>query len=158
LDDWLADEPALAVEDRFKEALSRSRRRDREDGASTTGPHRSDFLVAHQGKDMPARLCSTGEQKALLISIVLAHARLLALEFGIAPVLLLDEVVAHLDADRRTALFEEILALRAQAWMTGTERSAFAELSESAQFMSLRDSRVSEDGRLRPDDANRRSW
>ena len=148
----------MAAEDRFKEMLFQSRGRDREDGNSSNGPHRSDFLVVHQGKEMPARLCSTGEQKALLISIVLAHARLLALEFGLAPVLLLDEVVAHLDADRRAALFEEILALRAQAWMTGTERAAFEALGESAQFMSLRDSRVSENGRSRPDDANQGSW
>jgi DNA replication and repair protein RecF len=107
------------------------------------GPHRSDLLVTHRDKALPARLCSTGEQKALLLSVIIAHARLLALELGAAPVLLLDEVIAHLDRDRRRALFEEILALGMQAWVTGTDEAVFAELGPSrrAPARSLSDDR-----------------
>ena len=86
---------------------------------------------------MPAALCSTGEQKALLLSIVLAHARLLTLERGAAPLLLLDEVAAHLDPARRSALYEEIRGLGAQAWLTGTEHSVFAPLGDAAQFVRV---------------------
>jgi DNA replication and repair protein RecF len=91
---------------------------------------------------MPAEFCSTGEQKALLIAIVLANARLMAAERGLPPVLLLDEVAAHLDAQRRTALFEEILALDAQAWLTGTDAGIFAELGDRACFFRVEDARV----------------
>ena len=86
---------------------------------------------------MPADQCSTGEQKALLIAVVLADARLQAAERGAAPLLLLDEVAAHLDAEKRQALFTEILALGAQAWLTGTDRATFAELESHAQFFSV---------------------
>src|SRR3546814_13670732 len=96
--------------------LAESRRQDAESGGAAIGPHRSDLAVHHAAKDMPAALCSTGEQKALLISIVLADARLRAAERGAPPILLLDEIAAHLDAVRRAALFEEICALGAPAW------------------------------------------
>ena len=86
---------------------------------------------------MPADQCSTGEQKALLIAVVLADARLQAAERGAAPLLLLDEVVAHLDAEKRQALFAEILSLGAQAWLTGTDRETFAELESSVQFFRV---------------------
>ena len=158
LGEWLNQEPALIVEDRFKEALARARKGDRDAGAAAVGPHRSDFVVTHRAKQSAAKLCSTGEQKALLISIVLAHARLLTLEHRAPPVLLLDEVVAHLDAERREALFTEILDLRAQAWMTGTERTAFAALGDSAQFRTFLDSRPVAEGQNFPDDVNRGSW
>ena len=91
---------------------------------------------------MPAGLCSTGEQKALLIALLLTHARLLTQACGLAPVLLLDEVVAHLDVERRRALFTEILDLGAQAWMTGTDGEVFRSLGDAAQFFYLREQRL----------------
>jgi DNA replication and repair protein RecF len=103
----------------------------------------SDLLVRHTAKRTDARDCSTGEQKALLISIVLAQARQLShMREGFAPILLLDEIVAHLDATRRAALFEEVLALGAQAWMTGTELSMFAPLSGHADIFEVAESRL----------------
>ena len=87
-------------------------------------------------------MCSTGEQKALLISVVLAQARLQAAVRGAPPVLLLDEVAAHLDAARRTALFDEILALGAQAWLTGTDEALFAPFGDDAQFLRVRDAAI----------------
>ena len=134
----LADRPAIDVEDRYRDALARHRDRDRAAGRTLLGPHRSDLLVTHGPKAMPAKLCSTGEQKALLISLVLAHAELAAARRGGAPpVLLLDEIAAHLDAERRAALFEDLLRLGAQSWMTGTDRSAFAELESQATFLRV---------------------
>ena len=114
--------PAVEVEDTLRRSgCATGRERDRAAGRTLDGPHRSDLLVAHAPKAMPARLCSTGEQKALLIGLILAHAELVARRREGAPILLLDEVTAHLDAERRAALFEEILRLGAQAWMTGTD-------------------------------------
>jgi DNA replication and repair protein RecF len=128
----------------FREMLERGRVRDAESGRTGFGPHVSDLLVRHIAKRMEARDCSTGEQKALLISIVLAQARQLShIREGFAPILLLDEIVAHLDAVRRSALFEEILALGAQAWMTGTELSMFAPLSGQADIFEVADSCLS---------------
>ena len=102
--------------------------------ARPSDPHRSDLAVRHTAKRADARECSTGEQKALLISMVLAHARELShMKDGPAPILLLDEIAAHLDRIRRAALFEEIVALGAQAWMTGTDLSLFEELGPRAQ-------------------------
>ncbi len=137
LEEWLEDLPALAAEERFRERLHEGRRRDAEAGGAVLGPHRSDLAVRHAGRDLPAASCSTGEQKALLIAIVLATARLLALDRDAPPILLLDEVVAHLDETRRAALFDEICALRAQAWLTGADRSLFAGLEGRAQFMDV---------------------
>jgi DNA replication and repair protein RecF len=98
---------------------------------------------------MPARLCSTGEQKALLLGLVLSHAELTAeRQNGRAPILLLDEVTAHLDAARRAALFDEIVALNTQAWMTGTDAQAFSALGERARFVSVDDGRTGLPGRL----------
>jgi DNA replication and repair protein RecF len=155
IDTWLSEAPALAVEDRFKEALARGRAKDRESGWTTLGPHRGDLLITHRDKAMPARYCSTGEQKALLLSLIIAHARLLALELGEAPVLLLDEVIAHLDGARRTALFEEILALGMQAWMTGTDQAVFAEVGPSAQFLALNEGQIVDHDRSPPADHRR---
>ena len=103
--------PAVEVEDTYIQRLRAGRERDRAAGRTLDGPHRSDLLVAHAPKGMPARLCSTGEQKALLIGLILAHAELVARRRDSAPILLLDEVTAHLDAERRAALFAEILRL-----------------------------------------------
>lgn len=131
--------PAVEVEDLYLQRLRQGRERDRAAGRTLDGPHRSDLLVAHAPKGMPARLCSTGEQKALLIGLVLAHAELVARRREAAPILLLDEVTAHLDAERRAALFEEILRLGAQAWMTGTDAAAFSWLGGKARFWGVED-------------------
>ena len=139
IEEWLAEGPALAAEDRFKEALASHRAADTETGGTAVGPHKSDLIVKHRTKGLPASQCSTGEQKALLIAVLLANARLQASERGVTPLLLLDEAVAHLDADRRSVLFSEILELGAQAWFSGTEEGLFAEFGASAQFVSIAD-------------------
>jgi DNA replication and repair protein RecF len=141
--DRLAAEKGDGAAGAFREALERSRIRDVESGRTGFGPHVSDLNVRHTAKRTDARDCSTGEQKALLISIVLAQARQLShIKEGFAPILLLDEIVAHLDATRRAALFEEILALGAQAWMTGTELSMFSPLSGHADVFEVAESRL----------------
>jgi DNA replication and repair protein RecF len=140
---WLDHGPALEAEDRLREVLARGRARDGEAGRALHGAHRSDLLVHHRDKDMAAALCSTGEQKALLIAIVLAHARLLGLARGSAPVILLDEVAAHLDEGRRVALAERILGLGAQAWLTGTDTSLFEAFAGKAQNFEVSSGRVS---------------
>ncbi|HSR71329.1 MAG TPA: DNA replication/repair protein RecF [Kiloniellales bacterium] len=139
---WLDEVPALDAEERLRERLAAVRGEDAETGGAALGPHRSDLLVRHVGRDQPAELCSTGEQKALLIAIVLAHARLLAAQRGAPPVLLLDEVAAHLDPARRQALYDEILGLGAQAWLTGTEPAIFAEFGTAAQFIHVGNARL----------------
>ncbi len=138
LEGWLEEEmSALDVEDRYRAALEASRRQDALAGATGQGPHRSDLGVLHKDKGMPAELCSTGEQKALLISIILGDARLQAGLQGQAPILLLDEITAHLDATRRAALFDEIEEMKTQAWMTGTDYALFSELGSRAQFLTV---------------------
>jgi DNA replication and repair protein RecF len=119
------------------QALAEGRRRDMAAGRTLIGPHRADMAAVYVAKGVAADQCSTGEQKALLLSLVLANARALAADLGQAPVLLLDEVAAHLDADRRIALYDEICALGAQALMTGTEASLFDGLQGRAQQMSV---------------------
>jgi DNA replication and repair protein RecF len=141
----LGARPAVDVEDYYAGLLVAERERDRAAGRTLDGPHRSDLMVGHGPKEMPAKVCSTGEQKALLVGLVLAHADLVAHRSeGAAPILLLDEIAAHLDPLRRAALFEEIVALGAQAWMTGTESEAFSALGNRAQFWGV------EEGRIRP--------
>lgn len=135
----LARLPAVEVEDAYVRTLARARERDRAAGRTLDGPHRSDLVVVHGEKDTAARLCSTGEQKALLLGLVLAHAELVAARRGEAPVLLLDEITAHLDDRRRSALFAEVLRLGAQAWMTGTDMAAFAALDGRARFFTVDD-------------------
>ena len=135
---WLAEGPALEAEERFAASLKAARRPD----AAPEGPHRSDFVARHAAKGVPASLCSTGEQKALLIAILLANARLERARRGMAPLLLLDEAAAHLDAERREALFEELTAIGAQAWLTGQEPAPFAPLRGRAQFLALRNGRI----------------
>jgi DNA replication and repair protein RecF len=139
----LESQAALAVEDDLRARLAAARGRDAASGGAAVGPHRADFIVSHLERGLPAALCSTGEQKALLISIVLAHARLFALHRGAAPLLLLDEVAAHLDGIRRRALFDEVLELGAQAWLTGTEAAVFATLGERARFFRVHEANVS---------------
>jgi DNA replication and repair protein RecF len=141
-DDELGAGPALAAEDRLRRRLARQRRPDAEAGRALAGPHRSDLAVRHRAKAMPAALCSTGEQKALLVALVLAAARLLKLQRGAAPILLLDEIAAHLDEARRAALFGEIEALGAQAWMTGTDPVLFAGLGGRAAFFAVAEGRL----------------
>ncbi len=142
IETWLDEGPALAAEDRLRAALERSRRTDAESGGAGVGPHRSDLLVHDVASGVPAARCSTGQQKALLIAIVLASARMQAAERGSVPLLLLDEVAAHLDSGRREALFEELLAIGAQAWLAGTDAETFAPLKGKAQFLGVADATV----------------
>ncbi|MGI4949715.1 MAG: hypothetical protein ACRYHC_13675, partial [Janthinobacterium lividum] len=127
---WSGDPAALA------EALGRGRARDAAAGRALVGPHRDDLMVTHAEKGQPAALCSTGEQKALLLGLVLAHAGLVRTRTGRPPILLLDEVAAHLDPLRRAALFER-LAGRGQVWMTGTEAALFADAGGDATRVVL---------------------
>jgi DNA replication and repair protein RecF len=125
--------PALAVEDRLREALAAGRGRDAAAGGAAVGAHRADLGLVHLPKDMPAELCSTGEQKALLVSVVLAHAALIGAARGFAPLLLLDEVAAHLDLARRQALYAALADLPAQVFLTGTEPDIFTALQGVAE-------------------------
>ncbi|MEO7054338.1 MAG: DNA replication/repair protein RecF [Rhizomicrobium sp.] len=135
----------FATQDALRDALARSRVRDAESGRTNAGPHLTDLATRHTQKRTEARDCSTGEQKALLISIMLAFAReLTQVRDGMAPLLLLDEIAAHLDVIRRTALFEEIADLSAQAWMTGTDLSLFE--GARAQIFEVRDGTFREAG------------
>ncbi|MFP4098705.1 MAG: DNA replication/repair protein RecF [Alphaproteobacteria bacterium] len=132
-----ADISALAVEERFKKILAGSRQRDALTGGAQDGPHKSDLMVVYNAKNMVADQCSTGEQKALLIGLILAHARLIKAEQGAAPLLLLDEVAAHLDEHRRAALYDILGALGAQCWLTGTEEQLFSDIRKQAQFFDV---------------------
>jgi DNA replication and repair protein RecF len=127
---------AMAATD-LAAALSASRPADLRAGRTLVGPHRADLRAVYAAKGVPADQCSTGEQKALLLSLVLANGRALVADLGTPPILLLDEVAAHLDADRRAALYDEICALGAQAWMTGTGRELFEALGDRAQQIAV---------------------
>lgn len=131
------DPPASA--DELLAALAASRARDMVAGRALIGPHRSDLYGVYAAKDVPARDCSTGEQKALLVSLILANARALSDRIGAPPIILLDEVAAHLDAERRAALYDEICATGAQAWMTGTGPELFVELEDRTQRFEVTD-------------------
>ncbi|CCV15593.1 DNA replication/repair protein RecF [Mesorhizobium sp. STM 4661] len=137
LEGAVANSPAVDVEERFRRALAEGRDRDRAAGRTLDGPHRSDLVVRHRPKAMPAELCSTGEQKALLVGIVLSHARLTGEMSGMTPILLLDEIAAHLDGGRRAALFSILEELNCQALMTGTDASLFSSLKGRAQFLTV---------------------
>ncbi len=134
--------PAVEVEEEFRRRLATGRERDRAAGRTLEGPHRSDLLTRHRPKGMPAELCSTGEQKALLVGLMLSHARLVGEMTGAVPILLLDEIAAHLDQGRRAALFEILGELGCQAFMTGTEAALFAALDGRAQFLTVDHGRV----------------
>ncbi|MBO0742316.1 MAG: DNA replication/repair protein RecF [Hyphomicrobiaceae bacterium] len=143
LETELSVRPAIEVEDAYCELLGHERERDRAAGRTLEGPHRSDLAVEHGPKQMPAKICSTGEQKALLIGLVLAHCDVVRQrQHGTAPILLLDEIVAHLDPLRRAALLAEIIALNAQAWMSGTDPQPFSALSGQGQFLHLEEGRI----------------
>jgi DNA replication and repair protein RecF len=129
--------PAVEVEDRYRAVLRDNRARDAAAGRTLDGPHLSDLAVAYAPKGIAAADASTGEQKALLIGLVLAHAGLIAAMSGFAPVLLLDEVVAHLDPGRRAALYAELATLGAQAWLTGADAAAFAEIAARADVFDV---------------------
>jgi DNA replication and repair protein RecF len=139
VEDWLEAMPALAAEAKLASALAANRQGDAQAGGALVGPHRSDLDVSLAEKEIAASLASTGEQKALLISILLAHTRLQRAVRGEPPLLLLDEIAAHLDANRRAALFEALLGLDSQAWLTGTDEALFAPLRCQAQFLSVHD-------------------
>lgn len=139
LEDRLNGSAAIDVEEAYRRILQDNRGLDMRAGRTLEGPHRSDFNVVHVLKSMPAALCSTGEQKALLMGIILAHARLIGEISGMTPILLLDEVSAHLDPLRRMALFEILDQLQAQAFMTGTDQALFAGIEGRAQILVLND-------------------
>ena len=142
LDGWIEqlvlDHPAVEIEDRYRSVLKDNRARDAAAGRTLDGPHLTDFSVVYPGKAIAAADASTGEQKALLIGLVLAHAGLISEMTGFAPVLLLDEVVAHLDPARRVALYDALGWLGAQVWMTGADPAAFAEVVARADVWVVR--------------------
>ena len=146
VDGWLSLGPALEAEDHFRAALVADRERDVRFGRTHAGPQRTDLVVHHALKGEAAKRCSTGEQKALLIALVLANARMRAAEEGGAPVLLLDEVAAHLDQDRRDALFGSLLGLGGQVWFAGTDAETFAGLRGRAQFFTVANGAISDGG------------
>jgi DNA replication and repair protein RecF len=144
IEDDLQRLTAVEAEDAYARTLAATRERDRAAGRTLDGPHRSDLAVEHGPKALAARHCSTGEQKALLLGLLLAHAELLTeRQGGAAPIMLLDEITAHLDAYRRAALFAEILRLGAQAWMTGTDAEAFGALAGRARFWRVEEGQIS---------------
>jgi DNA replication and repair protein RecF len=140
---WLEEMPALAAEAKFTAALAANRQGDGQAGGAAIGPHRSDLAVSLAEKGIAAEFASTGEQKALLIAILLAHAALQRAMRGEPPLLLLDEIAAHLDASRRAALFDSLVRLDSQAWLTGTDAALFAPLRRHAQFLSVQDGTLS---------------
>lgn len=153
IEDNLARLSAVEAEDAYARTLRDMRERDRGAARALDGPHRSDLFVTHGPKDLAARHCSTGEQKSLLLGLVLAHAELLTeRQEGAAPILLLDEITAHLDASRRAALFHEILRLKAQAWMTGTDAQAFEALIGTAGFWTVEEGKIGPSRQLRSPD------
>jgi DNA replication and repair protein RecF len=137
MDKLVASHPAVEVEDRYRTIMRDNRPRDAAAGRTLDGPHLTDLLVTYAAKGIAAADGSTGEQKALLISLVLAHTRLIAEMSGVAPVLLLDEVVAHLDPLRRAALYDELGGLGAQIWITGADAAAFADILGRADIFEV---------------------
>jgi DNA replication and repair protein RecF len=138
----LPQHPAREIEDRYRAVLRDNRTRDAAAGRTLDGPHLTDLVVAYAPKDIPAADASTGEQKALLIGLVLAHAGLIGEMTGFAPVLLLDEVVAHLDPGRRAALYAELDTLGAQVFMTGADPAAFNDIASGAELFDVSPGRV----------------
>jgi DNA replication and repair protein RecF len=134
--------PAIEIEERYRAVLRDNRGRDAAAGRTLDGPHLTDLAVVYRQKGIAAADASTGEQKALLIGLVLAHARLIAEMTGSAPVLLLDEVVAHLDPARRAALHGELAELGAQVWMTGADPALFAEIKDDAAMIEVNAGRL----------------
>lgn len=137
LEAMIADHPAIEVEDHYRALLRANRGRDAAAGRTLIGPQSADLLVKHGPKGMDAARSSTGEQKALLVGLVLAHARLVASMTGIVPIVLLDEIAAHFDPLRRAALYEGLAELGAQVWMTGADANAFADLAAKATLLRV---------------------
>lgn len=144
IEELLSKSPAVEVEEMFAYQLEQSRERDAIVGGAASGPHKSDMVVTYASKKMPAAQCSTGEQKALLITIVIAHGRMMAAEKGAPPILLLDEVAAHLDEGRRAALFDILISLGGQVWMTGTDISLFDSVLEKAQIFYVETAQITD--------------
>ncbi len=142
LEKMLLDEPAFTVEENYRTMLAHSRRRDAAAGRTLIGPQASDLLVRHGPKGKAAQDCSTGEQKALLTGLVLAHARLVGAMSGIAPLLLMDEIAAHFDSRRRESLFDELDQLGGQIWMTGADPSLFVSLRGRADIFEVTSGRI----------------
>lgn len=147
IDGWLEEQiadgaAAVEAESAYRDKLRAARTRDTRSGRASEGVHKTDLIVTHAPKGMRGELCSTGEQKALLIAMVLANAKLQAAQKGLAPLMLLDEVAAHLDEDRRSALFEALGSLGSQCWLTGTDRSLFAALEGQAEFFDVQDGQI----------------
>jgi DNA replication and repair protein RecF len=142
MEQLLSDHRAVEIEDRYRALLRENRVRDAAAGRTLDGPHLSDLAVRHASKNIPATDASTGEQKALLIRLVLAHAGLIKQMTGFAPLLLLDEVVAHLDPARRAALYDALSSLGAQVWMTGADPVAFGDIIGRAQVFIVRSGTV----------------
>jgi DNA replication and repair protein RecF len=153
LDGWMEEllpaHPAVEIEERYRAVLRDNRARDAAAGRTLDGPHLTDLKVVYAPKDVAAADASTGEQKALLIGLVLAHARLIAEMTGRAPVLLLDEVLAHLDPGRRAALHGEIERLNTQVWMTGADPALFAEATRDVAIVEIRSGRPELQARAR---------
>jgi DNA replication and repair protein RecF len=147
LDGWIENallgEPASAIEDRYRAALKDARPRDAAAGRTLDGVHLTDLMVRHGPKRIPADSASTGEQKALLIGLILAHAGLVAEMSGFSPIVLLDEIIAHLDPARRAALYDELEKLGAQVWMTGADPAAFADVVDRSAVFDVAPGRVS---------------
>ncbi|MEK9904796.1 MAG: DNA replication/repair protein RecF, partial [Rhodospirillales bacterium] len=135
IEGWLNEVPALEAEDRMREVLAEERRHDAETGMTTSGPHRTDMVIFDRSRNMPAAVGSTGEQKALLVSLTFASARMIERTTGCAPALLLDEVAAHFDPNRRHALFDEALALGGQVWVTGADKLQLSALDDRADWL-----------------------
>lgn len=144
---WLEEAPAATVEERLAAALRASRALDAASGGAAHGPHRSDLLVRDAASGEPAAACSTGRQKALLVGLLLTHARLRAAVLGELPILLLDEVAAHMDGERRAALARALLELGAQAWLSGTDRELFAAFAGRACFLEIDNGTIVSDER-----------
>ena len=142
IEELLEKSSALEVEEMFVYQLEQSREKDAVTGGAATGPHKSDLAVHYAAKAMAADQCSTGEQKALLIGIIMAHAKLIAAERGAPPILLLDEVAAHLDERRRAVLYDLLLHLGGQVWLTGTDENLFTAIDGRAQFFEVRDAAI----------------
>ena len=146
IDALVATLPAVDAEDRYRAILRENRTRDRAASRTLIGPQASDLLVRHGPKNLPAETCSTGEQKALLVGLILAHARLVTAMSGIAPLVLLDEVAAHLDPGRRSGLYQALENLGGQVWMTGADPALFAELEGRADLLHVTPGRVERRG------------
>ena len=138
----IQSKPALEVEDWFRETLKINRSSDVLRGRTLIGPHTTDLIVRHNIKKQMASLCSTGEQKSLLISIILANAKCQSTLSGTMPLLLLDEVTAHLDQEKRDVLFSHLEYLDIQTWFTGTDKYSFGSFSKKSQVICVKNGNI----------------